>query len=146
MGIAALVTWVLTAVGGFVMLGMWISKGGTRQPRTSSFPPAVIFGHFGLAAVGLVLWIIYLATDSDGLAWLAFVIMLPVAALGLVMFFRWLPQYQASRTAVPAGDAAAGGTAASPESRFPVAAVAGHGVLAVVTVVLVLLAALEVGG
>ena len=71
MGIAALVTWLLTAVGGFVMLGIWIARGGRR---TSRFSPGLILGHFLLAAVGLVLWIIYVASDSDGLTWPAFAI------------------------------------------------------------------------
>ncbi len=43
MGIAALVTWLLTAVGGFVMLGIWIARGSRR---TSRFSPGLIFGHF----------------------------------------------------------------------------------------------------
>jgi manganese efflux pump family protein len=152
MGIAALITWLLTAAGGFVMLGIWIAKGGARQ--NSKFPPAVIFGHFGLAAAGLVIWIIYLIADSTGLAWTAFVIMVPVALLGFVMLARWIPTYR-SRTAVPASAGGAGSTAtaastapagtAPAEKNFPVAIVAGHGLFAVVTVVLVLLTAVGVG-
>jgi hypothetical protein len=60
MGIAALITWLITALGGFYLLYTWISKGGPRQPSASHFPPGLIFGHFALAAIGLVLWIIYL--------------------------------------------------------------------------------------
>jgi hypothetical protein len=131
MDIAALVAWLLTAVGGFVMLGVWIAKGGLRRPRTSKFPPAVIFGHFTLAAAGLVVWIIYLIAGGTGLAWTAFAILVPVAALGFVMLAGWLPAYRA-RTAD--GEQ-------PPETRFPAVVVAGHGLLAVVTVVLVLLAA-----
>ena len=138
MGIAALITWLITAVGGFVMLGLWISRGGTRQPRNSKFPPAVIFGHFALAAVGLVLWIVYVFNDSDGLAWTAFVLLLPVAVLGFVMLARWIPTYRARASA-------AGGTEVA-EGSFPPAVVVGHGLFAVATLVLVLLTALEVGG
>ncbi len=140
MAVAALITWLLTAVGGFVMLGTWISKGGTRAPRTSKFPPAVIFGHFALAAVGLVLWIIYLITDTAGLAWTALILMLPVAALGFAMFARWLPTYRARATVGPGTTSAA---EQAPEKHFPVAVVAGHGLFAVVTVVLVLIATLQ---
>ncbi|MFC4907021.1 hypothetical protein [Actinomadura gamaensis] len=139
MDIAALVTWLVTAVGGFYMLGVWISRGGVRQQRDGStrLPAPVVFGHFLLAAAGLVLWIIYLFADTRALAWIAFALLVPVALLGLVMFLRWLPVHRA---------APSGGTTAGPAERsIPMAAVIGHGVFAVVTVVLVLLAALGVG-
>jgi manganese efflux pump family protein len=144
MGIAALVTWLLTALGGFFLLFTWISKGGQRQPGASRFSPGLIFGHFALAAVGLVVWIIYVVADADALAWIAFVLLVPVAALGFAMFARWLPTYRARSTATAAAGA---GSADEPAERhFPVAVVGAHGLFAVVTVVLVLLTALEVGG
>ena len=135
MEIAALITWLLTAGGGFYLLYTWISKGGPGNRSTSRFPPALIFGHFGLAAAGLVLWIIYVIVDSDTLAWIALILLVPVALLGFTMLARWLPTYRARATAVGDGPA---------ERHFPVATVGAHGLLAVVTVVLVLLAALEV--
>lgn len=138
MSIAALIAWLITAAGGFVLLGTWIAKGGTRAPRTSKFPPALIFGHFGAAAAGLVVWIVYLFADSEALAWTAFVLLVPVALLGFTMLLRWIPGYRA-KTATPDATAPA-------ERHFPVVVVGGHGVLAVVTVVLVLLSALGVGG
>jgi uncharacterized membrane protein len=130
MAIAALITWLVTAVGGFVMLGIWISRGGHRPGSGSRLAPGLVFGHFALAVIGLVLWIIYLVVDSDALAWVAFVLLLPVALLGFTMLARWIPARRS-------------GTA---ESRFPVAVVAGHGLFAATTLVLALLAALEVGG
>lgn len=137
MGIAALITWLLTAVGGFVLLGTWIAKGGLRAPRSSHFPPAVILGHFALAAVGLVLWIIYLIAGGKGLAVTALIVLVPVALLGFVMLFRWLPTYRAARAAPVGGP---GTTEAVPAERhFPVPVVIVHGLLAVTTVVLVLL-------
>ncbi|HEV8554895.1 MAG TPA: hypothetical protein VGR06_00670 [Actinophytocola sp.] len=142
MGIAALITWLLTAAGGFVMLGVWVSKGGMRS---SKFPPALIFGHFALAAIGLVLWIVYLITDAEGLAWTAFVVMLPVALLGFVMLARWVPSYRSAAVPVGAGTPEAAGATVPAEKHFPVPVVGGHGLLAVVTVVLVLLTALGVG-
>ena len=150
MSIAALIAWILTAAGGFVLLGKWISHGGVRSPGTSRFPPGLIFSHFGLAAAGLVLWIIYLINDQDALAWVAFALLVLVALLGFTMLVRWLPGYRA-RTTVTAGGAGAGRAAPQTAERaaeqyFPVAVVGAHGVLAVVTVVTVLLAALGVGG
>lgn len=149
MSVAALIAWIITAGGGFVLLGTWIAKGGARTPRTSHFPPALIFGHFALAAIGLVVWIIFLLVDSPALAWVAFVLLVPVAALGFTMLFRWVPTYRAAHATTPAAPAGGPGAAsadAPAERHFPVVVVAAHGVLAVVTVVLVLLSALaEVG-
>ncbi|MEV6139594.1 hypothetical protein AB0L63_26790 [Nocardia sp. NPDC051990] len=140
MGIAALILWLLTAVGGFVLLGTWITKGGARQPGASHLPVPVVFGHFLLAVVGLVVWIVYLAVDNDALAWIAFALLIPVALLGFTMLLRWLPVYRA-RT-----ETAATPTPEPAEKHFPVAVVGGHGVLAVTTLVLVLLTALGVDG
>jgi hypothetical protein len=146
MGIAALITWLLTAAGGFYMLGVWISRGGLRQPRTSHFPPGVIFGHFALAAVGLIVWIVYLITDVDALAWTAFALLIPVSALGFAMLLRWLPSFPVRTAATVGGPGAATTDQGPAERHFPVAVVAGHGILAVATVVLVLLTALGIGG
>jgi len=144
MDIAALITWILTALGGFFLLATWIRNGGHRQPSSSRFPPPLIFGHFGLAAAGLIVWIIYVVNDSDALAWIAFILLVPVALLGFTMFARWLPTYRQRGTLTGAAQTA---TASAPAERnFPVAVVAGHGALAVVTVVLVLLTAIGVGG
>ncbi|MGY2114059.1 hypothetical protein ACW9HR_09090 [Nocardia gipuzkoensis] len=142
MGIAALIFWLLTAGGGFFLLGTWIARGGARQPNSTQLPAPVVFGHFALAVTGLIVWIVYLFVDTESLAWVAFVLLIPVALLGFAMLLRWIPTYRA-RSASTAGTA---GTAGPPEGHFPVAVVAGHGVLAVVTVVLVLLTALGVGG
>lgn len=131
MAIAALITWLVTAAGGFLMLGIWISRGGHKPPRTSKFPPGLIFGHFGLAVVGLVLWIVYLVADNDALSWVAFAVLLPVALLGFTMLARWIPTYR-----TPAAEGAPA------EKHFPVAVVAGHGLFAATTLVLVFLTAL----
>ncbi|WP_280263998.1 hypothetical protein [Nocardia abscessus] len=139
MGIAALIFWLLTAGGGFFLLGTWIARGGARQPNSTHLPAPVVFGHFALAVTGLIVWIVYLLVDTESLAWVAFVLLIPVALLGFAMLLRWIPTYRAR-------SAGTAGTAEPPEGHFPVAVVAGHGVLAVVTVVLVLLTALGVGG
>jgi hypothetical protein len=145
MAVAALIAWLLTAVGGFYLLATWIAKGGTRAPRTSHFPPGLIFGHFALTAVGLVVWIVYLVLNRATLSWVAFAVLIPVALLGFLMFARWLPTYRA-RAELTGGPGATGARDAAPAERhFPVALVAGHGLLAVVTVVLVLLTALRLG-
>jgi hypothetical protein len=137
---AALISWVLTAGGGFVLLSIWLRRGGMRQQEAGNrIRPPLILSHFVLAATGLVLWIIYLASDKEALAWIAFVILVVVALLGWTMFAIWARRRQSAEIAT-----AAPGTPA--EQHFPVSIVAVHGLLAVTTVVLVLLAALGVGG
>jgi manganese efflux pump family protein len=140
---AALITWILTAGGGFVLLSIWLKRGGVRQQREAGLRirPPLIFSHFGLAATGLVLWIVYLATESDALAWIAFILLLVVAVLGWTMFAIWWQRRQRPRAA---GEIA--GAANEPaEQHFPIPIVALHGVLAVVTVVLVFLTTIGVG-
>ena len=140
---AALITWVLTAGGGFVLLSIWLRRGGMRQQEAAGnrIRPALILSHFLLAATGLVVWIVYLVADKDALAWIAFVILAVVALLGWTMFAIWARRRQTRAAEVAT---AAPGTPA--EQHFPVSIVALHGLLAVTTVVLVLLTALGVGG
>jgi hypothetical protein len=138
----ALVSWVLTAGGGFVLLSIWLGRGGMRQGREGGgrIKPPLILSHFLLAATGLVIWIVYIASDTESLAWIAFVILAVVAALGWTMFFIWLRRRQA-RGAV--AEAVSPDTPA--EQHFPVSIVTLHGLLAVTTVVLVFLTAIGVG-
>ncbi|NUR78784.1 MAG: hypothetical protein HOQ28_21160 [Thermoleophilia bacterium] len=129
---AALITWVLTAGGGFVLLTIWLKNGGMAQRESGRIRPAIILTHFALAATGLVLWIIYVASDSSTVAWIAFALLLVVAAIGFAMLGIWLAQ-RSKRDAAAA------------EQRFPVAIVGLHGLLAATTLVLVFLAAAGVG-
>ncbi|MDT0615923.1 hypothetical protein [Streptomyces lancefieldiae] len=150
MDIAALITWVITALGGFYMLGTWIQRGGLRQQQsgTSRLPAPVVFGHFALAAVGLVVWIIYVVADKSALAWTSFGLLLPVALLGFVMLARWIPVYRDRTMAgAPTTASTQGADGTVPAERsFPVPVVLAHGLFAVITLVLVLLTALGIGG
>jgi hypothetical protein len=119
-----------------VLFALWLRHGGMRQREGRQIRPPLILSHFGLAALGLVLWIIYLGTDSDALAWIAFALLVAVAVLGWTMFFIWWGRRQAGAAVEPAST---GGMPA--EQHFPVVVVTLHGLLAVTTVVLVLLAA-----
>ena len=139
MDVAALILWILTAGGGFYLLATWIGKGGTRRGAAgtpSRFPPGLIFGHFGLAVLGLILWIVFVAGGSSAVAWISFVVLLAVAALGFTMLARWIPTFRATHgpTAVVADG--------PPERHFPVPTVAAHGLLAATTLVIVFIAAL----
>jgi hypothetical protein len=140
---AALITWVITAGGGFVLLSIWLSRGGMRQQGEGGnrIRPPLILSHFLLAAAGLVLWIIYLVDDKTALAWIAFAALLVVALLGFTMFAIWLRRRQAH--SAPAESV----TPSTPaEQHFPVSIVGLHGLLAATTLVLVLLTAIGVGG
>ena len=146
---AALITWVLTAGGGFVMLGLWLKHGGLGQRESSDrrIRPALIFGHLALAASGLVLWIVYVVSDSEPLGWAAVALLVPVALLGFTMLAIWLQQRRGEPQ--PATTTASGpgaGVEEPAEQRFPVAIVVGHGLLAVATLALAFLAVAGVGG
>ena len=142
MAVGALVMWVLTAGGGFILLATWLGRDGMRQRRRGRIRPPLILGHFLLAAAGLVLWILYVATDDDAFAWAALAALGIVALLGFTMFGVWAKQRQSpeARAAQPAP----GEPSEPAEQHFPVPIVALHGLAAVVTVVLVLLATLGV--
>src|SRR5438477_13199792 len=117
---AALITWVLTAGGGFVLLTIWLKNGGMAQKESGRIRPAVILSHFALAATGLVLWIVYVASDSSTVAWIAFALLLVVALIGFGMFGMWVSQRSRRETATA-------------EQRFPVPVVGLHGLLAATT-------------
>jgi hypothetical protein len=144
---AALIVWVITALGGFGLLAIWLQRGGIEQARQPGrrIRPPLIFTHLLLAAGGLVVWIVYVATDTTALAWIAFAMLLAVASLGFGMLALWLQRRQAAASL--AGTAAGGPEGNTPaEQHFPVAIVTAHGLVAATTLVLVLLAALKVGG
>lgn len=137
--IASLVTWILTAVAGAYLLRTWLVNGGWRtrhEAQRSRFAPALIFGHGGLAATGLLVWISYVVVKADPLAWLAWIVLLPVAGLGFTMFGLWIRaghgRPRGRHAYVPRHAA---------EDHFPPPAVLTHGAFAVATVVLVLLTA-----
>jgi manganese efflux pump family protein len=127
LSLAALACWLLTAGSGSYILGRWISRGVVRRVLSGGpvFQPAVIVGHFGLAATGLAVWTAFAITGQAGLAWAGVGLLVPVAGLGMALLVL------TSAAAPPAR-----------RRRMPVLAVVGHGVLASGTVLLVLLAAL----
>jgi hypothetical protein len=144
MRLAALATWLLAALVGGYLLWTWLVNGGWRLgrgERRSRFAPSLIFGHAGLAASGLAVWIAFLFVDLPSLAWVAFAILVAVATLGAAMFGLWL---RAGHGRSRGRHAYAPRHAA--EDHFPPPAVLAHGVFAASSAVLVLLLALHVGG
>jgi hypothetical protein len=158
MSIAALITWIVTAGFGFFMLIRWATRGGVRKVDGAGthLPPVRVFTHFGLAAAGLIIWIIYLVTDSTILAWIAVVDLVIIATIGVVMVRQWAKDGRAAMAAAAAGarDANAGtvearrvdaGTVDLAEQHIPRPPVVLHGIFAVSTLILVLLTALGLG-
>jgi hypothetical protein len=149
MSIAALITWVITAGFGFFMLIRWATRGGLRkvQGADTHLPPVRVFTHFGLAAAGLIVWIIFLITGSTILAWIAVAALVLVAILGVVMVRQWAKDGRAAMASVAAGAVRSdAGEIDLAEQHIPRAPVVLHGIFAVSTVVLVLLTALGLGG
>jgi hypothetical protein len=141
MSVAALFAWMITIFGGLILLMIWIIEYDREFQNTAAtrLPVPVISVHALLGLGGLTLWIGYLLVDEQRLAWAAVAVLGTVAVLGLVMAARWIGVYRAfgapgppltRRIAVP------------PERNFPLPVVIAHGLLAVITLVLVLFTAL----
>jgi hypothetical protein len=168
----ALGTWVITALGGLFLLAIWLIEYDPdfQTAAATRLPIPVISSHVLLAVGGLVVWVMYLLTDMDILAWITLADLAVVVTLGLIMAVRWIGVYR-TRITYPAGAyksmagvgmGASGGGAAReglgygggagadlavpPERHFPVTVVIAHGIFAAVTVTLVLLTTLGVGG
>jgi hypothetical protein len=126
----ALVAWIATAVGGLTLGAQWTSEGGPSDER--GIGRARLGVHALLAIAGLVSWIVYTLGGDDVFAWIAVALLAIVIAVGLWMFTIWLRgrSPRAHRTELPA------------ETAFPVPLVFVHGLLAVTTLVLALVAAL----
>jgi hypothetical protein len=164
MTLAALVTWFITVGGGLYLLTIWLIEYDVefQSAAATRLPVPVISAHALLAISGLAVWGLYLLTDTPRLAWAATFILAAVALLGITMAVRWVGVYRANEapSAAPVmapamATAAAGASGATrtgasiavpPERHFPLPVVIGHGIFAAVTIVLVLLTALGVGG
>src|SRR5262249_10853444 len=138
-----------TASGGLFLLAIWLIE-YDREFQTAAatrLPVPVITSHVLLALGGLVVWAFYLVADNGRLAWVASIMLLVVAMLGLIIAVRgvcWSRTFTAGRTRRRDGGEPPGSRPlAPPERNFPVPVVIGHGVFAVITLLLVLLTALR---
>jgi manganese efflux pump family protein len=135
--LAALAAWVLTASAGAYLLAGWLrswlaARGRRRRPRVPDAATAFTVGHFGLALTGLGIWIGFVATRLAVLAWTAAGMVVIIAGLGMAVLAAALPE--PSQSAAPVG-----------RSRPPVVVIAVHGMLATLTILLVVLAAIGTG-
>ena len=116
---------MLTASIGVYMLRTWVTRGGLRRQRATGVgvPPAVVFGHASAALTGLVIWIGFLGTHWDLLAWAGVALITSAIALGVCTVTLWTPY----PVAVPvpadpprtgsAGDGIAPGAGGSPHGE-----------------------------
>jgi hypothetical protein len=145
MGVAALICWFVTALAGLYLVAVWLIENDVSEPGTvaSRLPGPVILGHVLLALTGLVVWVLHLVSGAAVWGWAAVGILAAIATLGLTMFTRWIPVH----TAFVKAESARGMSAEfdyPAERAFPLTMVTAHGVLAVTTLILTLLAMLGV--
>ena len=120
----------------------------------------MLASHVSLAGGGLLVWVYYLFYDNGDLAWISAGALCVAAALGLFMASSWVAVYRAKRASIRlerlsrvwdrSGIAVLDRPSplheGPPERNFPLPVVLGHGAFAAVTLTLVLLTALGVGG
>jgi manganese efflux pump family protein len=146
--LAALAAWLAAAAAGAYLLAGWLTRDGRRRRiiRTAGVPPSVPLAHAGLAIAGLGIWIAFTVTTAAFLAWIDVGLTWAIAGLGMATLLAASPE-QRVRTGTDgtaSGDGA--GTGMNPfPARAPVITIALHGILATVTILLVLLAAIATG-
>jgi hypothetical protein len=140
---AALIAWIATVAGGLTLTAFWLVRGGWSRPQDTEekmarhdatrLAPLGISLHFLLphallAIVGLILWGAYTASQDDyeQVEVFAPIVLGIVAVLGLTMW-SWARRSRRSRIRTP-------------EDRLPTPLVFVHGLAAVTTIVLVVLA------
>ena len=108
MATAAMIAWVLTAGIGVYMLRTWVTRGGLRRQRATGVgvPAAVVFGHASAALTGLLIWLGFVDTGLDLLAWLGVTVVAGAITLGVCTVTLWTP-YPVAVPARPRRSAAA---------------------------------------
>src|SRR5690349_24993687 len=76
MGVAALISWLVTAFAGLYLLAVWLIENDVSDPGAtrSQLHGSVIGGHVLLAPGGLVVWVLCLVSDVDTVGWAALAI------------------------------------------------------------------------
>jgi len=104
MPVVALITWIVTALGGLYLLAIWLIEYDPDFQRAAAtrLPVPVVSAHVLFAVGGLVVWLMYLITDKDIFAWSTIAILAFVATFGLTMAVRWIGVYRAGPIRTPA--------------------------------------------
>jgi hypothetical protein len=118
LAVATLVTWLLAGSAGLYMFRTWLSRGGRahQRAREDGLPPAVILAHLGLGALGFVVWVSYLVTRWDALAWSAVGLLMLGIGLGICTVTLWAPYPTPPGTGPVTADDDAGPGGAGPVS------------------------------
>ncbi len=145
MSVASLFAWIATVSVGLLLLVIWLMEYDRefQSAAATRLPVPVISAHALLGMGGLILWGGYLLADEERLAWATVALLGSVVLLGLIMAARWIRVY---RGFADPGPALARTVTVPPERHFPLPVVVTHGILAAITVVLVLFTALGAGG
>ena len=134
LSVLALASWLATvAAGGYLLAG---HRG--RGRRLPGWPPAIAAGHAAVAVAGLAVWVAFGIARGAALAWAGTGLVIGAAGLGMAVLL--------TSVAGPELPGSAGGPAAraAPAPRR-VLAIASHVTLAVLTMLLVVLAATGAG-
>jgi manganese efflux pump family protein len=93
LGLATLLSWILTASIGVYMLRSLARHGALRRQRSTrgGLSPRVLYAHFSLALSGLVVWAAFLATGWGPLTWVAVALLTPAIGLGICTVTLWTP-------------------------------------------------------
>jgi manganese efflux pump family protein len=93
LGLATLLSWILTASIGAYMLRSLVRHGALHRQRSvrDGLSPRVLYGHFSLALSGLVVWAAFLATGWGPLTWVAVALLTPAIGLGICTVTLWTP-------------------------------------------------------
>ena len=104
MPVVALITWIVTALGGLYLLAIWLIEYDPDFQRAAAtrLPVPVVSGHVLFAVGGLIVWLMYLITDEDVFAWATAGVLAFVATFGLTMAVRWIGVYRSSPLQPPA--------------------------------------------
>jgi hypothetical protein len=137
--------WAATAIGGFLILAIYLQhSSGQQHVGGAGGLPRIglprIGAHLLLAAAGLALWIVYSIIDLSWTAWAALVLLVVAIGLGGSMLLT-KEQQRVLLLRGRAGDTTGGSAPADlpPEQQYPMWLHAGHGGLAIATLLLVLL-------
>ena len=146
--LAALAAWLATAIpGAYLLTGLLARDARRRVIRKPGVPSAVPIVHAALAMTGLLIWIAFTVTRASALAWADVGVTWVIAGLGMATLLAASPEQRVIGTRTQgAALARVTETSTAPfPTRAPVIAIALHGTLATLTILLVLVSAVGIG-